>query len=398
MIPMNDHAKDKDIALCLSGGGCRAIAFHLGCLKALHKRKLLDRVKVVSAVSGGSIIAAMYAYSEGPFDEFEDRVRLLLREGLASTFFKQIFFSRRLLFSIFTHIFSGITAFLTDILRGLVAFAARRLGIDNRVEVRRLLAKLLPPFARWSSRTLVFEDTLHMRLFGGKKLSDRTRDGIDIVLNSCELTSCQPFRFSNRRSGCRGFGDIKGNDIYVAHAVAASAAYPIFLPAIDRTYEFVGETGIIKRDRVFLTDGGVFDNLGMASVEPEHLPGDDYNLFPAGYIICCAAGQGEKRSLPYWLGPRLIRSSDVINRKFIAIGLENLKRYLNSGLIKGFAFSYLSQDDSEFPERPRGFVKCEDVESFPTNFFPMKETDIERLAARGEVLMEMTIEKRCPAL
>ena len=56
----DDAEEDKDIALALSGGGSRAIAFHLGCLRALNDRGLLKRVKTVSSVSGGSVIAATY--------------------------------------------------------------------------------------------------------------------------------------------------------------------------------------------------------------------------------------------------------------------------------------------------------------------------------------------------
>src|SRR3546814_14805187 len=70
------------IGLALSGGGSRAIAFHLGCLRALHDRGVLPKVSVLSAVSGGSVIAALYAYSVDSFAEFETQVLRLLRRGL----------------------------------------------------------------------------------------------------------------------------------------------------------------------------------------------------------------------------------------------------------------------------------------------------------------------------
>jgi hypothetical protein len=43
----------------------RAIAFHRGCLRALHDRGVLDRVQVISGVSGGSVLTALWAYSAG---------------------------------------------------------------------------------------------------------------------------------------------------------------------------------------------------------------------------------------------------------------------------------------------------------------------------------------------
>ena len=74
--------KGTKIGLALSGGGSRAIAFHLGCLRALHELDILDNIKVISTVSGGSVIGALYAAHQGLFPEFEKRVRRLLAQGL----------------------------------------------------------------------------------------------------------------------------------------------------------------------------------------------------------------------------------------------------------------------------------------------------------------------------
>jgi Patatin-like phospholipase len=52
--------KSKNIALCLSGGGFRAALFHLGVLKRLHELGLLTRVRMLSAVSGGALAAALF--------------------------------------------------------------------------------------------------------------------------------------------------------------------------------------------------------------------------------------------------------------------------------------------------------------------------------------------------
>lgn len=53
------------IGLALSGGGSRAMAFHLGCLRALHNAGLIDRISTISAVSGGSVIASLYCSYPG---------------------------------------------------------------------------------------------------------------------------------------------------------------------------------------------------------------------------------------------------------------------------------------------------------------------------------------------
>ena len=44
--------KDVKVGLALSGGGTRAMAFHLGCLRALDDLGILGKVEVVSGVSG----------------------------------------------------------------------------------------------------------------------------------------------------------------------------------------------------------------------------------------------------------------------------------------------------------------------------------------------------------
>ncbi|MBT8047542.1 MAG: patatin-like phospholipase family protein [Xanthomonadales bacterium] len=51
------------IGLALSGGGVRAVGFHLGTLDILERVDLLKKVTMLSAVSGGSLVALGYALS-----------------------------------------------------------------------------------------------------------------------------------------------------------------------------------------------------------------------------------------------------------------------------------------------------------------------------------------------
>jgi hypothetical protein len=53
---------DKGIALCLSGGGYRAMLFHLGALWRLNELGYLKKLDRISSVSGGSITAAVLAH------------------------------------------------------------------------------------------------------------------------------------------------------------------------------------------------------------------------------------------------------------------------------------------------------------------------------------------------
>ena len=62
----------KRIGLALSGGGYRAAAYHIGTMRALHKLEILDKVDVISSVSGGSITATYYALNKNKgYEQFE---------------------------------------------------------------------------------------------------------------------------------------------------------------------------------------------------------------------------------------------------------------------------------------------------------------------------------------
>jgi NTE family protein len=55
------EAPQPGIALCLSGGGYRAMLFHVGTLWRLNELGYLPKLSRVSSVSGGSITAAVLA-------------------------------------------------------------------------------------------------------------------------------------------------------------------------------------------------------------------------------------------------------------------------------------------------------------------------------------------------
>lgn len=57
----------KGLALCLSGGGFRAALFHLGALRRLNELGILSALDTITAVSGGSILAAHLAAAIRPW-------------------------------------------------------------------------------------------------------------------------------------------------------------------------------------------------------------------------------------------------------------------------------------------------------------------------------------------
>jgi hypothetical protein len=49
-----DRTAPPQFGVCFSGGGNRSAAFSIGVLRALHAKSLLQKIDVISAVSGGS--------------------------------------------------------------------------------------------------------------------------------------------------------------------------------------------------------------------------------------------------------------------------------------------------------------------------------------------------------
>lgn len=65
----------EQLALSLSGGGVRAVGFHLGTMSMLSRLGLLEKVQIISSVSGGSMPGIGYSLSQAlgrPFQDFFD--------------------------------------------------------------------------------------------------------------------------------------------------------------------------------------------------------------------------------------------------------------------------------------------------------------------------------------
>ena len=362
------------IALALSGGGSRAIAFHLGCMRALHDRGVLQKVRVISAVSGGSVIAALYGYRKENFEDFDKRVIGLLRRGLHG----------RILVNLVSPGILARTVATNLIARPLATFA--RLGRKQ------------PPVRRWASRTDALEKTL-LDEFGNVEVGHVERDDLDLVFNSCELRTGTAFRFGNRMSGGWRTGPIEDNRVSVAHAVTCSAAYPLMLPALDREYAFIKD-GRTNNQRVVLTDGGVYDNLGIACLEPGRDSAYSLHSYAPDYIICCYAGHGQLsgKAIPFGLVSRMDASFQSVFRKAQDAAIQRLHMHNASGSIRGFILPYLGQQDRALPLQPPDLVHRDEVFGYPTNFAPMTDGNITKLTKRGEQLTRILLNHYCPSL
>jgi len=345
------------------------MAFHLGCLRALNDYGLLDQVSVLSTISGGSVIGALYAYSpQLSFEEFDSKVVELLSKGFQGAILQELLKP--------TNLFPALLNCTATKIQAILA----RYGYSEQSILRSY------------SRTDIFAGILDSVVYGSTTLKSQRRNEIEIVIGACDLRTGSAFRFGSKASGCGRLGKLIEDEIPVGFAVAASAAYPLLLPPLDRTWEFL-KHGELNKRRVILTDGGVYDNSAIQVLEPGRDPRYSLHTFPCEYIIVCNADQGldSGSELPIGLLPRLNKSFNIVHRRVQSILFHHLHHLQASGNLKGFVLPYLGQQDDSLPWKPNDLVPRSAVVSYPTDFAAMTDEWIKKLTGRGESLTRILV-------
>lgn len=355
------------IGLALSGGGFRATAFGLGSMRALHDRGLLNEISVVSGISGGSLLTAMWAYGPPSFEEFDASVTDLLRSGLQMELARRVF---------------------------APSFGAKKVGSS----VRRRLTKKGRSQGQLRSRTDALAEALASRAFGQRLLEQVSHPDLATVISATDLTTTNAVRFGSVVSSCSRYGDIL-NSIRVAEAVAASASFPILLPALDRVYEFRRRDGSVVSERLALADGGVYDNLGLSVLLPGRVARFTSHVYDLDYVIAIDAGRGRASKVTGNTTPfRLARSFDITYAKTQDGGRAQLHAATRHRQLRGFVNTYLAMRDRRLPRPVADLVGRDEVVGYPTNFAAMHTDDLRRLTTRGEQLTRTLMSYYCPEL
>ncbi len=374
----------KRIGLSLSGGGSRAVAFHLGALRALEDLKLLDEVGVISGVSGGSVMTGLLGYTEAPFADIDRDTVQFLRRGLMVPCFLKLLHPVRLVALVWNLAVVALPTLLSD----LFSWSASR------------FASLFPCFrsacngisrCSWPlrcrySHTHLLADAM-ADVVGPQHCDAPTRQGISIVFNACELRTGTAFRMSNQRFGSYRYGWAPASELRVADAVMASAAYPPFLPPFDWRMPFE-RNGKTDTHRVIVTDGGVFENLGVTVMEP----GRNIEISKIGYntdiIIASDAGVGQFTgdTVPVGWPKRMTQVVSAVMRKVQDATKQRLHDHEKAGRIDGFVYVALGQIDARVPLKPADWVDREEVIRYPIDFSAMSGENIRRLSGRGEAI------------
>ena len=247
--PTEDRGRQRSgVALALSGGGYRAMLFHLGALRRLNEagylRKLGEGGKI-SSVSGGSITAARLAiiWNELTFDE------------------------------------SGVATNLeTLLIEPVVDFASKKPDLDSFIGLdAATLIEAVLTFGRNAGNEL--SENLAEDLLGHGTLQDfpDIDQGPHFIINATSMQTGNLFRFSKPYQGDLTVGLWRDPNTKIADAVAASAGYPpVLSPSqLNASGTFDEETeGMYNygdyRSRHELADGGIYDNLGLEPIWQTH--------------------------------------------------------------------------------------------------------------------------------
>lgn len=229
----------RGAALCLSGGGFRAALFHLGAARRLNETGVLGKVTTVSSVSGGAIFAAHLAERVRPWPE-KDAIVEGWEERVAAPF---------------------------------------RAFVKNNIRTPAILRRLLP--WNWAHSSAAVEalaarferDLTRLRLAG---LPERPR----FVFSATDMAFGVDWVFERTGVGDDMAGYAAPPAAWpVGRAVAASACFPpVFNPlpvglppdAFSRgeAPQGAGRDAAIRGMR--LSDGGLYDNLGLEPVWRDH--------------------------------------------------------------------------------------------------------------------------------
>jgi NTE family protein len=218
--------------LCLSGGGYRAMVFHLGTFIRLNEAGLIKKLNRISSVSGGSIAA-----------------------GVLGLHWKKLIFENDV---------------ATNLMGEVIEPVRKMAGVS--IDAESIIGGIFLPGTISDRVTLAYQKYL----FGKATLQDLPSDteGPRFVINATNVQSGVLWRFSKPFMADYLVGMVKNPSVPLAVAVAASSAFPpVLSPArLELNHsDFVPDPSYpLQREpfttNVVLSDGGVYDNLGLETV------------------------------------------------------------------------------------------------------------------------------------
>jgi NTE family protein len=290
----------RRIGVCVSGGGFRASFYALGALRYLAEAELLQRVQVISAVSGGSIAAGMVA------DRWDSFI------GAGGT----------------------VEAFLDEIDRPFRRAVTTR-NLRNIWLLWALLYFLPSLFTRKGSRGVTLAWTLGRHLYTRKRLGELPA-GPQVIFTSTELGRGRAFRMSRDFVGSfdLGYAAPPPARLDLGVAVAASAAFPLSFTVISVPTAELGLPGAPPQV-LSLVDGGVYDNTGLEWFQGWESGRPASARRPEFVIAVNASGVLEKTTRRYGSLRALLRELNVQYQQTLNLRVRWMIDRLISGRDRG---------------------------------------------------------------
>ena len=212
------------VAVALSGGGYRAMLFHLGFLWRLRDASMLGTIDRFSSVSGGSIVAGMLAVAWPKLDLGDD----------------------------------GAT-FCELVAKPIIRLAGERIDV-----LAGILGRIPGLNGKWT------RGAYDQFLYGNAQLRDLPKHP-RFVFCATSLHSGKLVRINETYLAEWTTGQWEVGDLMVSDAVAASSAFPPVLSPVvfdltKHSFKPFKETRHPQPERLYLTDGGVYDNLGLEAI------------------------------------------------------------------------------------------------------------------------------------
>lgn len=269
-----------NVGLALAGGGFRAMLFDLGSVWRLNELGWLPKLDMISSVSGGSITNAILA----------TRWKHLAWNCGVATNFESI------------------------VAEPIIEFASRN------IDVSAALRGLLSP---WDSVSDKVAEIYDRHLFLGNTLQKSVPDPVPghtprFLFYATNLQTGVSVRIEKKRIGDYRLGEIPNPDLPIAKVVATSSAFPPFLSPSVLKFEpdsWVRTKGADLYDReelrrrMVLTDGGVYDNMGLQALER-----------CSTVLVCDAGAPFDVEARPWRLWPsQTLRALAIMNEQTRAL-------------------------------------------------------------------------------
>ncbi len=330
-------------------------------------------------------MAALYCATLGDFDAFEEKARRILAEGLVVPSLRIALSTDEGLKALGQWLLIGTDRAAAAILRGLWRLTGNRPSNANGW-LRKSRLK------RRFSRTTILRAALD-NIFGGATLAELRQDRPRLIIVACELQTKSAFYFTRDGMASWRFGEADASGVKLAHAVVASAAYPLMLPALDEelTFQKGGET-VVRQ--VILTDGGVYDNSGLSPLWPDRDPNFSFYVGQHDRLIASRAGYGLGHDpAPTFVGSRMKAAFSSVHARAQNAAVQRLFEIKRTGQVEKILLPFIDHPDEQLTHATQDLVPRVHVSSYPTDFYGMTDVWAERLIRRGDQVTKALLDQ-----